>query len=416
MWLWESSRGSRRVGEWVTLIELCEQQQVKIHVTTHNRTYDPSNGRDRRSLLEDAVDSEYESGKISARAKRAAAASAAAGKPHGRARTAMCAGTTSDPEDDQPGSRPTEAPVIRELFDRVKGGHSLRSIALDFQARDIRTRTGKIFSPQHLRVLATTAAYAGLRVHDLDGRGAGRGHSPQPGIPGVSVVKGTWEPLVSEATYRAVQRLLNDPKRVTTRPGRAKHLLSMIAVCDACGSPITVTFRHETPSYQCRKGCIRIQKADIEELAESVILAYLARPDVHDALARAEADTDALQAVRDELAMARARLAELADAAAAGTISFTTVARAEPQILATIDELERREAELATPSALRQFISPGADVARRWQTAPMSARREVARLLLSPKMIGELRVRPRPPGWPGGRHIPAASRVIWRTA
>jgi site-specific DNA recombinase len=114
--------------------------------------------------------------------------------------------------------------------------------------------------------------------------------------------------------------------------------------------------------------------------------------------------------------MARARLAELADAAAAGTISFTTVARAEPQILATIDELERREAELATPSALRQFISPGADVARRWQTAPMSARREVARLLLSPEMIGELRVTPRPPGWPGGRHIPAASRVIWRTA
>jgi site-specific DNA recombinase len=416
LWLWESSRGSRKVGEWVTLIELCEQQQVKIHVTTHNRTYDPGNGRDRRSLLEDAVDSEYESGKISARAKRAAAASAAAGKPHGRApygyvrrydeRTRKM--ISQDPE-------PTEAPVIRELFDRVKAGHSLRSIALDFQARGIRTRTGKIFSPQHLRVLATTAAYAGLRVHDLDGRGAGRGHSPQPGIPGVSVVKGTWEPLVSEATYRAVQRLLNDPKRVTTRPGRAKHLLSMIAVCDACGSPITVTFRHETPSYQCRKGCIRIQKADIEELAESVILAYLARPDVHDALARAEADTDALQAVRDELAMARARLAELADAAAAGTISFTTVARAEPQILATIDELERREAELATPSALRQFISPGADVARRWQTAPMSARREVARLLLSSEMIGELRVTPRPPGWPGGRHIPAASRVIWRT-
>ena len=29
LWLWESSRGSRKVGEWVTLIELCEQQQVQ---------------------------------------------------------------------------------------------------------------------------------------------------------------------------------------------------------------------------------------------------------------------------------------------------------------------------------------------------------------------------------------------------
>ena len=167
MWLWESSRGSRKVGEWVTLIELCEQYGVNIHVTTHNRTYDPANGRDRRSLLEDAVDSEYESGKISQRLKRAAAANAAAGKPHGRApygyarrydeRTRKM--ITQEPE-------PTEAPVVRELFDRVRSGHSLRSIAADFEARGIRTRTGKVFSPQHLRVLATTAAYAGLRVHD----------------------------------------------------------------------------------------------------------------------------------------------------------------------------------------------------------------------------------------------------------
>ena len=80
---------------------------------------------------------------------------------------------------------------------------------------------------------------------------------------------------------------------------------------------------------------------------------------------RAETDSDALQAVRDELAAARARLAELADAAAAGTISIATVARAEPQILATIGALERREAELATPSARctasspRERMSPG---------------------------------------------------------
>jgi hypothetical protein len=399
----------------VTLIELCEQQRVRIHVTTHGRTYDPANSRDRRTLLEDAVDSEYESGKISARAKRAAAANAAAGKPHGRVpygyrrrydertRTMI----TQEPE-------PAEASVIRELFDRVRAGHSLRSIALDFEGRGIHTRTGKVFSPQHLRVLATTAAYAGLRVSDPDGRREGRGHSPRPGTPGVSVVKATWEPLVSESTFWAAQRLLDDPKRVTTRPGRAKHLLSNLAVCDKCSSPIFATFRHEKPSYQCRKGCIRIQKDDIEEFAEAVILAYLSRKDVHDALRRAQTDSDALQAVRDELSAARARLAELADAAAAGTISIATVARAEPQILAAIAELERREAELTTPSALSGFITPGTDVAQRWHAAPMSARREVARLLLTPEMIGELRVTPRPADWPGGRHVPAYDRVVWR--
>jgi DNA invertase Pin-like site-specific DNA recombinase len=61
--LWEPSRGSRRVSEWVTLIEACERSGVAIFVTTHGRIYRPGNVRDRRSLLEDAVDSEYESGR-----------------------------------------------------------------------------------------------------------------------------------------------------------------------------------------------------------------------------------------------------------------------------------------------------------------------------------------------------------------
>ena len=65
--LWESSRGSRRTGEWVDLIELCEERGIRIWVTTHGRLYDPANARDRRTLLEDAVDSEYESAKTSKR-------------------------------------------------------------------------------------------------------------------------------------------------------------------------------------------------------------------------------------------------------------------------------------------------------------------------------------------------------------
>ena len=80
-------------------------------------------------------------------------------------------------------------------------------------------------------------------------------------------------------------------------------------------------------------------------------MAYLARPDVHQALSRAEADSDVLHAVRNELAAARARLAELADAAATGTITIATVARAEPQILATIGALERRRRECVDTAA-----------------------------------------------------------------
>lgn len=33
--LWESSRGSRRVGEWATLVDLLQDAGVKVFVTTH---------------------------------------------------------------------------------------------------------------------------------------------------------------------------------------------------------------------------------------------------------------------------------------------------------------------------------------------------------------------------------------------
>ncbi len=150
----------------------------------------------------------------------------------------------------------------------------------------------------------------------------------------------------------------------------------------------------------------------MDDLAEQVMLDYLARPDVIAALrARDHSDDRELAEVRDQLATLRARHDDLADAVAAGTISVATLARAEPTILADIARLEAREKTLATPSALRGLIEPGQDVARRWKAAPMSARREIARLLLTPDLIGELRVTRSPV--PGHR-VPAENRVQWR--
>lgn len=173
--MWESSRGSRRVGEWVRLLELCEQRSVSIFVTTHGRCYDPGNGRDRRSLLEDAVDNEYESSKISVRSRRAAA-NAALGRPHGRIpygyRRVFHPQTrvflAQEPE-------PAEAEVVAELFRRLVQGHSLRGIARDFQRRGIQTRSGLEWTGQHLRSLALKPLYAGLR--------AGTARQPRRGPP-----------------------------------------------------------------------------------------------------------------------------------------------------------------------------------------------------------------------------------------
>ena len=164
--LWESSRGSRRVGEWATLVDDLEDSGVLVHVTTHGRTYDCANARDRRTLLEDAVDAAFQSDKASAAILRAAAATAARGEPHGR--TPYGYARTYDPKTrkliaQEP--EPAEAAVVRELFARLRKGHSLRAIAGDFAARGVTTRTGKPFTAQHLRDVALRPIYGGYRIH-----------------------------------------------------------------------------------------------------------------------------------------------------------------------------------------------------------------------------------------------------------
>jgi site-specific DNA recombinase len=412
--LWESSRGSRKVGEWVELIELCEARGVRIAVTEHHRIYDPANARDRRSLLEDAVDSEYESAKTSARAKRAAAANAAAGVPHGpvpygyrrRYDPQTRRYVAQEPE-------PTEAAVIRELFERVRKGHSIRSIAADFEARGVRSRAGKTFTAAYLRHFMNNPAYVGLRVH-VAGRGAGGSWTA---IRDGEFTQGTWEPLVSRSTWLAVRRILDAPDRKTNRPGRAVHLLSMIVRCDVCSDVLIASKNkkiNNTLWYRCRRaGHVQVDYAELNDYAEMVITGYLARPDNVERLTRNEGNGEALTAAKEQVAEITAELDDLADRLGRGQISGELAARAEPGIIARLQEAERRRDELETPDVLRGLIEPGKDVGRRWKAAPLSAKRVVARRLLVPELIGELRIARKDEQW---RKVPVDERITWRTS
>jgi DNA invertase Pin-like site-specific DNA recombinase len=405
--LWESSRGSRRASEWLALIELCAERGVKIHVTSHQRTYDPTIGRDRKSLRDDASDSEYESDKISQRATRANGANAKAGRPHGRVPYGFR--RTYDPTTgDLVGQEiePDEAKVIRELFDRIAAGHSLRGIARDFAARNITKRSGGPFSPAHLRSLATTHAYAGIRVH-VPGRRDGN----KQRRPDMIEYKADWPAIVPRRTWLAVQQILSDPGRKTTRPGRGRHLLSMIAKCDVCGGPLAATERDRGPEYQChRGGHVRIDKPGLDDLAERAILAYLGDPARADRITRRDADDAELEAAKVAVAEVEAELRDLVDRVSRGALSLDFAQRVEPGIRQRLDAAKARVTELETPAPLAGYITPGRDVARRWKAAPMSARREVARVLLTPAYLGELRVTRSPS--PGHR-APVKDRTVW---
>ncbi len=140
-----------------------------------------------------------------------------------------------------------------------------------------------------------------------------------------------------------------------------------------------------------RPGPRAIDADALDALAEGEILAYLTDPANVDQLADADVG-DALAAAHDEVAAVTAERDALADRLGRGELSAELAARAEAGIQDRLREAERRVEEITTPSALRGLVGPGEDVEARWDAAPISARREVARLLLAPGLIGQLRL------------------------
>ena len=416
--MWESSRGSREVDEWIELLRLLTARGVTVFVTLHEREYDPRKPGDRRSLLADAIDAEYETAKMSARVRRAMAANAAAGKPYGRcpygytrtydAQTkALIAQEPLEPE----------AAHVRELYDRLTRGESLRAIARDWQARGIRTRSGTVWQPNSLRDLALRPANAALIVHRP---GAKSGDANRLPIKPGDAVKANWLPLVDETLWYSVREILTDPSRNVRRPGRGVHLLSMIGKCAECGSPLIVTYRKarkrdgDNPrgAYQCHKrGCVRIDKPELDEHAERLIFDVMTDRDTYDAMVARNSDVGGdVDAVRLKLAEARADLAALLADVDGGRVSYRVASPRIPPMEARITQLETDEQALITPRAAVGYITPGPDVEQSWREAPMSAKRELARMLLASGYLGELHVTRRPKGMTNV-HVPAEARV-----
>lgn len=401
--LWESSRGSRQVGEWVAFIELCEQQSVRIWVTTHERLYDPANGRDRKALIDDAVDSEYESYKTHRRLVRTAPADAARGRPYGRAPFGLR--PVYDPKNGKLltwEADPERAHIVRELFEILETGRTPADAQRAFAERGYLNASGRPFQREQLRAMAIRHAYAGLRYY--------KG----------TVYRGVWDGLVPEPQFWTVHGMLTASDRSTSPGGELLHAVTAALECGRCRRLLAPRYEKGRPDvYRCSTcGGSKIQMDSVNELLigtreePGVLLAYLARPDIYEQL-RAPSSTDAtVRQVQSDLARARAERDEL-QAATGETLAevrllAASLARKEKQVL----DLEARERELLLPAAVLSIVQPGRDVWDSWTAAPIRAQRMVARLILGPGYLGRPCVIP---STHAGRNQPAAAdRIDWR--
>ncbi len=366
--LWESSRGDRTPETWFAFLSTCRDKGVRVHVTSHDRTYNLDNPRDWKTLAEDGVSNAYEVEVLSLRVRRGQAGAARKGRPaHGR--TPFGYRRRYDPSTGEllgQEADPAHAPTVREIITRIANAEPISAITKDLNARQV-TPPGKATEWINTRVrdIAINVAYAGLRVYNGN------------------TYPAEWPALVDERLFYAAQRVLSDPNRVTTLPGRSKHLLSYLAT-SPCGSGLDVA----RARYRCaRDGCVGGKQADIDDFVTEMVIARLERPDLYRRLRKAgeESDRD-LIAAQKQVAELEHQLDTWRRSAAAGKTSPESLAIIEADLKAQIRTAKRREERASIPVALRNILEPGQDVRTRWNDAPMAARRDVVRALAEIKL------------------------------
>lgn len=392
--LWEPSRGSRTVGEWVGLLDLLEARGVQLFVTTHGRLYDPCNARDRRTLLEDAVDSEYESAKTSARLLRSTRAGAEQGRPHGKnlwgyrriydPQSRRLLRVEADPETGH---------LVQEAARRFLGGDTCYGIAADWNRRSIPTRrqartehrAALGWTPEAIRDILSRPSYAGIRTHHGE------------------TTTSLWPALIPRADFDRIQKLLRDRARPTDFATR--HLLTGIARCGECGATLAVgrqrTGRRLTAdgeprrrdtyfTYVCRGAPgktgfhVAMRETHLDSAVTEAVLARMERPDFLALVGQRDEGIDSERAtILAEIESARAYLDEVR-ARAAAERRIDLVIDQEKRLQPVIEAAEQRLQGLTPVDPSVTDLARSGAIRDRWETLPVESKRVIIRGLVRP--------------------------------
>ncbi|MDG4790390.1 recombinase family protein [Micromonospora sp. WMMD1102] len=380
--MWESSRGSRDEVEWFTFLRDCRKQGVPIRIISHDRTYNLNVRRDWRTLADEGVDAADESAKISERTRRGKRIAAKQGKPVGRlaygfARVYDERGKFLDQVAD-----PAEAPVVREVIQRIAKGEPYRQIAMSLNDRQIappqrpcdpgcdrdhkHMKLGQ-WTDRQVRQLATHHSYAGLRVHQ-----------------GKVIGKGVWKPLVDlQVWQRAYDRVTKS--RGLHNDSRSRHWLTGAVRCSECNHTLRSVTRNNNGgyAYQCRNAeCFKVSGSarGLEEVIEGMILAWLDRPSSR-RIFQQDGDNTALRAAEAEEQRLRDHLNTFYSRAAnpAAGLSAAGLAAIEAELLPQIDAAAAKVKRLSTPPTLVALAD--VDIVSEWANLGPLVRRDVVRAI-----------------------------------
>jgi site-specific DNA recombinase len=351
-------RLTRNPDDFARLMRVCEKSKIKISLYTGGEL-DLSTASGGFYGFMETGRSWYESAIRSQRVKDAVERNARAGKRTGGGSRPF--GYKIIRHDLGDGARrrwrivgeelePAEAEAIKEAAARVLRGESLRSVAMDFNERGIKTVGGSRWQGSTLRRVLISPRIAGLREHH-----------------GEIVGDAAWPAIIDRATHDRLVGLLKDESRRPLNYGRPRtHPLAGLMHCGSCGGPmVNFITRNQGRGYGCRRdenpGCtahVRIAAVPLEEYVAGYVIEQWRNPRARkiaqsddDRMARIGKISDQMQALQDQKADAlQMKLRREVDAQ-----TYSAVMR---RLDAELRDLEREHKQLTTEAAMPELPDP----------------------------------------------------------
>ncbi|MFD8866077.1 recombinase family protein [Streptomyces sp. NPDC059590] len=373
---WEASRYYRDIEAYVRLRNACHENGVLL---CYNGTvYDLSKREDRRATAEDALRAEDEAEGIRDRNLRTQRKLAQKGRPAGRppfGYTRRYDPDTGELIDQVP--HPTRSPYITKAFKLFDAGETAYAIAKWLNEKpDAAHPGGRPWDIGRVGAQLRNPAYIAKRVHQ-----------------GKIVGDADWKPIIDEATFYRVQKILDNPARRTQRDTSVKHVYAHLALCGEHPeepSKLIHGKRNGKPNYVCKARGDTSMRADrFEAYVEEGILTWLASDEARTAFQRDDQDAEA-EAAQARIAHLNAQLEEARQLAGEidedGTpkLSVMSLAAMEKRLMPLIEEAGKKAEDLSGPmSPLVRRLVMAPDVEAVWADLVPTQKRKVLREIVT---------------------------------
>lgn len=265
----------------------------------------------------------------------------------------------------------SEAGITCEVFARFHGGDSLAGIARWLNEQQAPTRRGGLWSPHTVREMLVNPRYAGTVVYRRTRKSAETESFP-----------GTFQALIEETIFEAVNDRLADPRRRVAFGTDRKHLGSGLYLCGVCGKRVR---SHAQPTrYKCPDGHLARTALPIDDMVLRIarrIVAEEGLGGLSDGGASAEAEAAAAEVRR-----LRARLRQTQNDYDADLIDGLRYKEKSSKISVELARAEVLRSRLSSGSEVAAVLG-AADPVRAFEAAPLGMQQAVIRFFFKVDLL-----------------------------